>query len=63
MGAILTIYFLAFIAFLSGAIILVTADNAGKRVGAYLVVISIFLVIIGLFIYSSIFGDRGYGDV
>ena len=63
MGAILTLYFLATISFLSGAIIVITASGDGKRTGWYLLIIALFLGILGLLIYSAAFGDKGYGDV
>lgn len=62
MGAILTLYFLATISFLSGSIIVITASGDGKKTGWYLLIIALFLGILGLLIYSAAFGDKGYGN-
>lgn len=52
MGGILTLFYITFIAFVCGVVLVMSGDEGGRKFGFSLVSISIILFIIGLFVVN-----------
>jgi hypothetical protein len=53
MGVMLILGFLGVISFTSGVILVIMSEGRGKRIGTYLLIITFFILVICIMVYSS----------